>query len=73
MTKLHMLYTLEEGGNFNYVAYPDDEMTRKLFEDTKKNKLLNLRMGDKIIKQKPCYIALVEETDNYDFILDRKR
>jgi len=73
MTKLHILYTEEEGGDFKFIAKHSDEATRQFYEETVKTGYLIHSIGDKTIKVSPAYICLSEEIDGYDFVIKRRR
>jgi acetylornithine/succinyldiaminopimelate/putrescine aminotransferase len=71
--RLHILYTEEEGGDFKYISFNNNEKTRQFFLDTIKTGILNHRTGDRIIRIHPAYIVLAEDSEDYDFILKRSR
>lgn len=73
MTKLHILYTEEEGGDFKFIAKHTDEETRQFYDEIVKSGYLIHSIGDKTIKVAPAYICLSQEIDGYDFVLKRRR
>jgi len=73
----YILYTEEEGGEFRIVdkviAKHTPEDTEEFFKETVKSGVLLYSVGDRTIKIKPKYMALVELTDDFDFVLGKKR
>lgn len=69
----HILYTEDEGGNFKYIAYASDEETIEKFNEIIVKRRFEFRSSDKITRIVPAYIALVEDIDGYDFILNKHR
>lgn len=72
-TKLHILYTEEEGGDFHYIAKHSDVETRQFFKEVIKTGYLIHSVGDKTIKVAPAYLVLAEIVDDYDFVLGQAR
>lgn len=70
---LHILYTQEEGGDFFQIAKHSDEETRLMFSETQQTGFMLYQVGDRIVKIKPAYIALVEVVEDYDFVLKDSR
>lgn len=69
----HILYTEEEGGNFKYIAYKSDEETVAKFHEIIEKRRFEFRTSDKITRVIPAYIALVEDVDGYDFVINKRR
>lgn len=70
---LHILYTLEEGGDYFQIAKNSDEETRLLFDETVSTGQLIYGIGTRYTKIRPAYIALVETKEDYDFVLQDSR
>lgn len=73
---LHILYTEEEGGDFqefHYIAKHSDEETQKMYDDAVKSGRLLFSIGDRTINIAPAYICLVKDVDGYDFVLKKRR
>ena len=69
----HILYTVQEGGRFLYISFMDDEETTKKFNIAKKSGELVFKHEDMEVVIEPAYIALLEDIDNFDFIINKKR
>lgn len=73
----YILYTEEQGGDFRIVdkvvAKHDPQDTEEFFNETKKSGILLFTVGDRTIRIKPKYMALVEVADDFDFVLGRAR
>lgn len=70
----HIIYTVEQGGDFLYTRGDNDINTIEVFSRMKKNGFIALKTGDVIPpKQKLYFIMLLNELDNYDFMLKGKR
>jgi hypothetical protein len=70
---VHILYTEEEGGDFQYIALETYEKTVELFAKTVESGHLLFTIGDRIINIRPAYICLVETIDDFDFSSKRTR
>lgn len=66
MRKVHILYTEEEGGNFQYLAKETDQKTRDFYELCVKSRMIDHQTGSKLIKIRPNLILLVENTKEFD-------
>ncbi len=71
----HILYTTKEGGDFRfkYISLGKDEDTVKMFNKAKKTGILEIKVGDSILPTPLAFIILLDELENFDFILKRPR
>ncbi len=70
----HILYTTREGGEFRYTQGENDEVTVELFNKWKKEGHIAFKTGDaNPVSEKLAYIMLIEDIDNWDFVINRKR
>ena len=71
----HILYTIKEGGDFNYIASfgGNDKETEKMFKETLKTGKLKMKKGDMHTVVLPAFIMLLEDIENFDFVLEQKR
>jgi len=70
----HIFYTTNEGGNYRYTQSNTDENTVKVYEKLKSDGFIKLRYGDaKPKKEKLAFIMLLDEVDNFDFMIHQKR
>lgn len=70
-----ILYTEEEGGSFHVIQKDSQEELEKFFKTTVKTGILIHATGDgdRIIRIRPAYIALVETTEDFDFVTGKPR
>lgn len=68
-----IVYTKDEHGEFNFLARHTDEETDKLYRQILDTKLINMTLGDKVLRLKPPYVGLAEITEDFDFILNKSR
>lgn len=67
MRKVHILYTEEEGGNFQYLAKEDDQATIDFYNLTVKKGVLEHTQGSRLIRIKPNLMCLVRNFEEFDF------
>lgn len=69
----YILYTKKEGGQYFVLKGKDDVDTRERYDQAVKTRQLDILEGRAVIAQTIFFIALVEEIDNFDFQINRKR
>lgn len=70
----HIFYTTNEGGNYRYTQSDTDSSTVDLYEKLKSDGFIELRYGDaKPKKEYLAFIMLLDEIDNFDFMINQKR
>lgn len=69
----HIIYSEEEGGRLKHYASGSGEEMAAKFQQIVKDKRFEFKAGDKLIRVIPTYIAIVEDVDDYDFVLDHSR
>lgn len=70
---MHILYTEDEGGSFQHIAQNTDEATKAMFDKIVRTGMVDYQTGDKIVKVRPAYVALLEVVDDMDFVIKRSR
>ena len=64
----HILFTREEGGDFEYIGFWND--TVKKFDEAIKTGVLKYKIGDEEVVIKLAYILLVRGKEEHDFIIN---
>lgn len=67
----YILYTLREGGNLHQINFGDS--TEYEFKKALRDGKIVIFDKNKFVEKKVKFVSLVEEIDNFDFVIGKKR